>query len=218
MSDLTPRQMDAIAAWWQSGGSNVRAARLMGITPQVVRNMLMGIRRQEGADTNLALASRYMGQIAKRKVLLAGNPAIHKGRLTPEQNNAWRRFRYQMDPEYRENQKRQAVKGMRKLRESDPDVAARLERYAALVAVQGEVCAICGGVETRLRTSDGTPHRLAIDHDHENGKERALLCANCNLMLGSAADSPERLEAGAAYLRHHKASHNAKQEEAERAG
>lgn len=69
MTEPTKRQLDALAAWWKAGGSNVNAAQLMGVTPQVVRNSLMFFRRQEGADTNLILALRYREQIERRHVL-----------------------------------------------------------------------------------------------------------------------------------------------------
>ena len=75
MNQPTPRQLDALAAWWQTGGSNIAAADLMGITPQVVRNMLMQFRRQEGTETNLLLARRYLALIERRSVMLRRNVA-----------------------------------------------------------------------------------------------------------------------------------------------
>lgn len=214
---MTPRQLDTLAAWWQCGGSNVGAARMMGITPQVVRNRLMQMRQVSGVPTTLALANKHLSQVQKRQVLPVGSPFLKKPGMTAEQYNLYRQFRYKNDPEYRERMKRQAVKGVRKMRSLDPVTIARQARYAALVEVQGEQCAICGGQEPRLKTSDGTPHRLAIDHDHANGQERALLCSSCNLMLGSGYDSPERLEQGAAYLRWWRKQHKESEEEAERA-
>lgn len=69
MTEPTKRQLDALAAWWQTGGSNTEAAKVMDVTPQVVRNSLMQFRRQEGAATNLLLALRYRQQIERRRVL-----------------------------------------------------------------------------------------------------------------------------------------------------
>lgn len=69
MTEPTKRQLDALAAWWQTGGSSVEAARIMGVTPQVMRNTLMQLRRQEQVDKTLPLALRYREQIERRRIL-----------------------------------------------------------------------------------------------------------------------------------------------------
>src|SRR5665213_2377334 len=56
------------------------------------------------------------------------------------------------------------------------------ERYDAMLAAQGGFCAICKRPETSIYR--GTIKRLAIDHDHQTGRVRGLLCARCNLRLG----------------------------------
>ena len=50
------------------------------------------------------------------------------------------------------------------------------EQYEAMLKAQDGVCAMCKGPDPR-----GT---LAIDHCHETGKIRGLLCHSCNRMLG----------------------------------
>lgn len=67
------------------------------------------------------------------------------------------------------------------------------EDYAAMLESQGGVCAICGKPEPENKTLD-------VDHDHETGEVRGLLCTSCNRMLGHSGDRPEVLEAGAKYL------------------
>ena len=67
------------------------------------------------------------------------------------------------------------------------------EGWGAMLIAQCGRCAACGDPMEDPYT----------DHDHETGNVRALLCRLCNLMLGSAKDSPERLRAGAAYLEKH---------------
>lgn len=70
------------------------------------------------------------------------------------------------------------------------------------LASQGGGCAICGAEDA----GGGSKHekrRLMVDHSHETGKARGLLCSACNLAIGSMKDSPERLEKAASYLRKH---------------
>jgi hypothetical protein len=66
--------------------------------------------------------------------------------------------------------------------------------YDRILAEQGSVCAICGAPEP----SDASLH---IDHDHATGQVRGLLCDLCNRGLGYFADSAERLDVAATYLR-----------------
>lgn len=41
---------------------------------------------------------------------------------------------------------------------------------------------------------------LAIDHDHETGEVRGLLCSVCNISIGLLGDDLGRIEAAALYL------------------
>lgn len=50
------------------------------------------------------------------------------------------------------------------------------EDYLDLVAKQGGVCAICGRGPKN--------NRLSIDHDHNTGRVRGILCAPCNRHVG----------------------------------
>ena len=52
------------------------------------------------------------------------------------------------------------------------------EDYDNMVAAQKGCCAICGRHQTEFRKL------LAVDHDHETGKIRGLLCVSCNIRLG----------------------------------
>jgi hypothetical protein len=67
-----------------------------------------------------------------------------------------------------------------------------------MLARQDGVCAICRGEETR--TMAGTVLALCVDHDHETGRVRGLLCHPCNMLLGFARDDEERLQAAVRYL------------------
>jgi recombination endonuclease VII len=64
--------------------------------------------------------------------------------------------------------------------------------YAAMLAAQGGVCAICGNPpKTR---------RLHIDHDHRTGKIRGLLCFTCNRYILGKYATVAKLRAAADYL------------------
>jgi hypothetical protein len=73
-------------------------------------------------------------------------------------------------------------------------------------AEQGGVCAICSRPETRPDRS-GNPQRLSVDHCHETGQVRGLLCHSCNITLGVARDDPEHLRAMADYVERHRRPH-----------
>lgn len=69
-----------------------------------------------------------------------------------------------------------------------------LEFYEKLYEKQEGKCAICGVKETILN------RKLAVDHDHDTGKIRGLLCTNCNSILGYADDNIIILEKVIKYL------------------
>ena len=65
--------------------------------------------------------------------------------------------------------------------------------YEALMERQNGVCAICG-------SANWGPHKPHIDHDHDSGEVRGLLCANCNVMIGHAREDAEILSRAIDYL------------------
>lgn len=70
------------------------------------------------------------------------------------------------------------------------------DQHNEIYAKQNGVCAIC---KKPPKTRSGVKG-LYVDHNHETGKPRALLCQHCNSALGFASDSPELLRAMADYL------------------
>lgn len=62
--------------------------------------------------------------------------------------------------------------------------------YDRMYACQGGLCAIC---QTEYQL-------LHVDHDHQTGMVRGLLCNGCNTGIGHLGDSPETLRAAADYL------------------
>lgn len=63
-------------------------------------------------------------------------------------------------------------------------------------ALLAEGCAICGAKES---PTEGRP-TLHLDHNHETGAFRGVLCHACNVGLGQFRDSPELLSKAVAYL------------------
>jgi hypothetical protein len=79
-----------------------------------------------------------------------------------------------------------------------------VEQYLEMESAQEGVCAICGRPERRaIRGREGV-RRLSVDHCHETGKIRALLCGDCNTFIGFAEESGDRLSAAIAYIQSHK--------------
>ena len=68
-----------------------------------------------------------------------------------------------------------------------------LEEYEKKEMEQAGLCKICG-----CPTADG--RRLAVDHDHETGVNRDLLCDLCNRALGMFKDRLDILRNAVAYL------------------
>lgn len=68
-----------------------------------------------------------------------------------------------------------------------------IEAYDAMLDSQGGVCACCGGAN-----KDGK--RLAVDHCHNFGHIRGLLCASCNAGIGMFRDDPSVLAKAIEYL------------------
>ena len=70
-----------------------------------------------------------------------------------------------------------------------------LDEFCALLERQGGCCAICGA------KSPGGHGRYHVDHRHETGKIRGLLCHPCNVGLGHFKDDPQLLLKAVAYLK-----------------
>lgn len=69
---------------------------------------------------------------------------------------------------------------------------------------QGGKCALCANL--LQMTFDNRKHRGAvIDHDHNTGKVRAILCSGCNKALGFFNDDPIALRNAASYIEKHNA-------------
>lgn len=98
----------------------------------------------------------------------------------------------------RKNTERETAK-----RKADPDkyrdkrvqktYGVSLEFVRALFKRQGSRCPICWQVNFNWH----------IDHNHETGKVRGVLCNKCNMGIGLFDEDPERLRDAADYLETH---------------
>lgn len=75
-----------------------------------------------------------------------------------------------------------------------------LERYDKMLEEQGGVCAICRQPPKRDVSPMGDKRaKLVVDHNHETGEVRGLLCFDCNVKL-SAIEDEQFMLLGRAYL------------------
>jgi hypothetical protein len=67
-------------------------------------------------------------------------------------------------------------------------------QYNALLKLQKNKCAICGVDSTKLR------RRLDVDHDHNTGTIRGLLCNRCNQAIGLLGENKKNLTNALRYM------------------
>lgn len=77
--------------------------------------------------------------------------------------------------------------------------------YQKMYDNQNGCCAICGGYETVINPAHkhGDTQPLSVDHNHETGKIRGLLCSSCNTSLGGFKDDIQLLQNAIQYLQSH---------------
>lgn len=98
------------------------------------------------------------------------------------------RFKGRRDPRTAEENRRRNL--WKKYRMTPDD-------FDAMVWLQDNRCAICStGFSDELRAKN----EIHIDHCHETGVVRGLLCGPCNRGLGLFRDSAERMQSAIRYL------------------
>lgn len=103
--------------------------------------------------------------------------------------------RYSTKPEVRERRRLQT----QRYRDAGKCGAqfTRVQKEAMLYE-QGGLCQICAVPMVLQRHLKNSAH---VDHDHQTGEVRGLICARCNMGLGLFADDALALEGAAMYLR-----------------
>lgn len=74
------------------------------------------------------------------------------------------------------------------------------EKYDEIFERQGGACAICGRSAPVGRAARVGARWLNVDHCHDTGEVRGLLCMECNTGIGKLGDSVEMLHRAIAYL------------------
>lgn len=69
------------------------------------------------------------------------------------------------------------------------------EAWQAMSDAQGGLCALC-----RKPGRTGRNGKFDVDHCHDTGRVRGLLCRHCNIALGILGDSPEKMDRVMDYL------------------
>lgn len=120
---------------------------------------------------------------------------------TANERNERRRKKYSSDSEYRESQKLKS----KQYRENNPikrkendlinKYGISYQEYLDILKNQNYKCAICG---IDINESN---IQFNIDHSHETGKVRGILCSKCNFGIGQFNDDIGLLKNAIRYLR-----------------
>jgi hypothetical protein len=153
------------------------------------------VRVQDRSPEQTAARKEYM-----RQYRLAN---LEKWNRTPEQKakiNARKREQYAARPDLQEYARTMA----RRWQQENPErrksqrlkiFGLTLDQYLQMLESQNGACAICG-------YSDLSDPKVfpVVDHCHQTGKVRGLLCMSCNQALGKFRDSPTSLAMAILYL------------------
>jgi len=99
----------------------------------------------------------------------------------------------QYDTEYKKTDNYK--KKVRKSKWKEAKINITYEKYEEMLKEQEGKCGICGTVENQFGKG------MCVDHCHETGTIRGLLCTECNLGLGHFKDQTKLLENAKQYLK-----------------
>jgi len=77
----------------------------------------------------------------------------------------------------------------------------KMEELIAALKEQNDGCAICQEALPNLLVYENRRRGYAIDHNHDTGHFRGILCLSCNTMLGMSKENALILERAASYLK-----------------
>lgn len=116
--------------------------------------------------------------------------------------------KYRKEHDQTSNRKEYVKEWQKKNRKNNPEKLARIlrksklkslynitiEEFDKILESQGGKCAICDSIDP------GSHGRFNVDHNHETGKVRGLLCDVCNRGLGNFRDNMDILVKAIKYL------------------
>lgn len=114
-------------------------------------------------------------------------------------HNKMQREKYQADPQakLKRQMRERKRKSLNPLAKKDAELkrlyGISVETYLDILGAQNGVCKICNN-------DCKTKYSLSVDHNHQTGKVRGLLCNRCNRAIGMFEDSPHLLRSAAKYL------------------
>ena len=125
----------------------------------------------------------------------ADNPDEYKQKMK-EQVVKYKTKRNTYNQKYRQDRKRQVWSASLKRQ-----YGITGDQYDAMFAKQHGLCAICNRSERRVLNERIT--KLEVDHNHQTGNVRKLLCHACNVSVGFMDESPDRMRRMIQYIEEH---------------
>jgi hypothetical protein len=135
----------------------------------------------------------------------------HKDRRNPTGLYGWcKNCAKEKAREYRANNLEKVRESQKRARQKRPHVywaknlrsafGITLEDYERMFNEQKGMCAVCGCKETEIHPRSNALRRLAVDHCHQTGRVRGLLCNRCNRAIGLFRDDPQIISNAINYL------------------
>jgi hypothetical protein len=140
------------------------------------------------------------GQFTARTTVKGGRRYFCDGcaesaaRARADRKNANRSVARGSDPDARRRKNRES--NLRK------NYGLTIDQYDEMLERQNGVCLLCA--DSPKGEGHGASSRLHVDHDHETGRVRALLCNNCNRAIGHFRDDPDLMQRASLYVWQHR--------------
>lgn len=136
----------------------------------------------------------------RRRQVRAENINGARDRIREQKARAWQKNRekelqkakdrYQLDKERRASWRLKKEFGI------------TLAEYDAMFELQNGRCAVCGE-PPKIKDKYGNLRRFSVDHHHETGKVRQLLCGPCNMSIGLVKENIATLSNMIDYIKKH---------------